>query len=471
MREAPPQTKKRDLADSGDPEEEEHAEHLDDEPDNWKSQLRVELDKAKCSTGDVLDLMANRREDNTLTLEATVHDPSAENADPGAGAALAGDVEKLRSLVRKESPSSAFEGWSHLLRWWRIADRAYAFHGLMEHLRELKKKKSAKITAKGGRPKKAEDLEDAWNALVGDIHDRISFKQASHYDRIGAFLLKFPGFVWQTHFVTLDQWKCTYNDRSGARAKNFVTVVKELIMMSVEEKNFWGSLERIRQYHASSRPSGRLPDGTILRFIVEEVPRDGDCGFTVIRIPRDQAANALLKNLHRSETCAMIGMEIQSMLQDGVDDPLGPPAVVLDDKIRRLLKKKVDLHLRVDDCVRNAKSTDKFKADLEAVETKIVQWCCSKETCLRFVNSYIRDAHNDGYLQTAVQEIGTAFTSFDALARIYRFRAAVWQRKRQSEEDRFLRFVGWVNEEEQGGETIHMMHDGRVHFDRLRQKM
>lgn len=62
-------------------------------------------------------------------------------------------------------------------------------------------------------------------------------------------------------------------------------------------------------------------------------------------------------------------------------------------------------------------------------------------------------------------QIGRAHTTLDALARIYGFRAGIWQR---TDDIASLKFVGWVNSEVHDGETVHMLHnEGGVHFDKL----
>ena len=462
-----PQTKKRgresiEKEEEERQEEEEQEEEQEEEEEDWKAQLHVELDEAECSTAEVLDLLAKRKEDNIVALEMKAEDPDKEKASASAGARVAGDAEQLRALLRNESPPSDVKGWGKLLRWWRIVDKSYVFRGLMEHLRaEVKKSKSAKMSSKGGRPKKKQTLEDAWNDLVKRVRGRLSFKQASYYDRIGAFLLKFPGFVWQVQLTKMEQLTRTFKDKSGARARNFTAVLKD--ELTKEEKEFWGSLENIRQYHARMRPMGELPNGTVLRFKVEKVPGNGDCGFTVIGIPRDEAADALLEHLDDGEIRNMIGMEIQSMLRDDQDGAHGLPDAVLDEAISQLLQVRIDLQTKIDAATRGKKSTKKLDKNLHAVEEEISKWCRDKDACERFINSYLRNAEKEGYLQTAVREIGSAYTSLDALARIYGFCVGIWQ---PDEDGSQVKFIGWINEQGDG-ETVHMLHDGGVHFDAL----
>lgn len=98
---------------------------------------------------------------------------------------------------------------------------------------------------------------------------------------------------------------------------------------------------------------------------------------------------------------------------------------------------------------------------------QIKDWCETKETCVRFVEGYVRRAEKDGYLQTAVRELGEAWTTLDALAVLFNFQACIWQPNAQDE--RHMDLVGWVNRGGDGGdrEMVHMLHDGDVHFDEM----
>jgi hypothetical protein len=154
-------------------------EDVDEEPDDWKAQLQAELSDAECSTTDVLDMLVMRK-NNVLALELEVKDPSAESAGAVAGAALARDVERLRALLQSEPLPTAVEGWGQLLRWWRLMDRAYAFHGLMEHLREglMKSKRGKESFLQQGRA-----TEEGWHAgrhleRAGGRHSRPPVIQA-----------------------------------------------------------------------------------------------------------------------------------------------------------------------------------------------------------------------------------------------------------------------------------------------------
>ncbi len=85
---------------------------------------------------------------------------------------------------------------------------------------------------------------------------------------------------------------------------------------------------------------------------------------------------------------------------------------------------------------------------------------------VRFIESYVRNAENGGYLQTAVWESPSphgAYTSFGALVTIFDFQACIWQRDGGNR----IVCMGQVNGGDEARETVHMLHNRRVHFDRL----
>lgn len=108
----------------------------------------------------------------------------------------------------------------------------------------------------------------------------------------------------------------------------------------------------------------------------------------------------------------------------------------------------------------------KVEATLENTMKQIKDWCEAKETCVRFIEAYVRRAEKDGYLQMAVRELGEAWTTLDALAVLFNFQACIWQPS--ADDERRVDFVGWVNRDVGGErETLHILHDGDVHFDEM----
>ncbi len=183
---------------------------------------------------------------------------------------------------------------------------------------------------------------------------------------------------------------------------------------------------------------------------------------TAIGVPREDAANALLEYLRDEEIRVMIGMEIRSMLMD--EDAL-PPSV-RDATIEQLLRERIEAQNELDACRRGEWSrSSNARREVPLIEIAIAEWCVSVAVCERFVESYIRNKEGrGGYLQTAVREVGgPASTSLDALAKIFDFQACVWQR----DDDSRVKCIGRVNGGDAARQMIHMLHDGRVHFDRL----
>ncbi len=300
-------------------------------------------------------------------------------------------------------------------------------------------------------------LEEKWDTLVQHVRgNKYCFTSAAHYDRIGGFLVQFPGFLWQTQFATLAQWTRTFAGQGG-RAKNLVAVLSE--RLSDEQRRFWSSFDRIRELNATTGELG----GVDVQFRVERVPGDGDCGYTVIGVLRDDAANALLKHLGDEQVRTMIGMEIQSMLMD--ENAL--PASVRDATIEQLLSERIDAQTAIDLARIQGAPIGPDEEELAAFDVVIFEWCRSVAVCTRFVESYIRNAAKDGYLQAAVHEVD-ARTSLDALARICDFQVCIWQR--DGENAGRIKCIRWINRIVEDGaarNTIHMLHDGHAHFDRL----
>ncbi len=115
-----------------------------------------------------------------------------------------------------------------------------------------------------------------------------------------------------------------------------------------------------------------------------------------------------------------------------------------------LLRERIEAHLELDACRRGEwKSGSNADREVPLIEIAITEWCNSEVACERFVNAEIG---------------GPAWTSLDALARIYEFQACVWHVQRGG----YKRQVYWVGQSPRmGREAMHMLHNGRNHFDRL----
>ncbi len=119
-------------------------------------------------------------------------------------------------------------------------------------------------------------------------------------------------------------------------------------------------------------------------FRVVRVPGDGDCGYAVIGVPREDAANALLDHLD-DEIRAMIGMEIRSMLMD--EDAL--PRSVRDLHIDLLLKERVEAQLELDAAEWKRGSNAHREVPLIEIHHQVVQ--LEEPVCERFVDSQRRE--------------------------------------------------------------------------------
>ncbi len=214
----------------------------------WLPQLRLDLDAARESTATVLYVLSMRDVQGIINVNIDGVEPSADSATAMAGKSLVDDGV-LGDLLRSDDDDNGVgvEDLARLSHWWRIVGRAYKFHGLFQYLRGGARKR--------GHPRKSVPLEEKWQTLVRDVRgNTYCFTTAAHYDRIGAFLVQYPGFLWQTQFATLAQWKRTFDDGSGGRAKNLVAVLGE--RMSDEDKLYWSSFDRIRD--ATMRLTGEL---------------------------------------------------------------------------------------------------------------------------------------------------------------------------------------------------------------------
>ena len=71
----------------------------------------------------------------------------------------------------------------------------------------------------------------------------MSYSHAARYLRLGRFLERYPGFVWQTEFRTLAEWQRVFRETARARkGRNFVSVLEE--RLTGEEREFWRSASR-----------------------------------------------------------------------------------------------------------------------------------------------------------------------------------------------------------------------------------
>lgn len=152
--------------------------------------------------------------------------PNVESASALEGASLLLDLPRLARYLNvedeKKDIQSQLERWGVLSRWWRLIDRCLAFYSIFACLRSRKKKKGSKI-----QERYHSEAKRVGNSKV------YSFAQASRFERIGKFLLKFPRFVYQTQFVSQADWF----HATGKDGRPLVDVVEELL--GATELSFW----------------------------------------------------------------------------------------------------------------------------------------------------------------------------------------------------------------------------------------
>lgn len=162
-------------------------------------------------------------------LVGRVNVPNPTLATAAEGASLLSDLPRLTRYLHcgKDSgddQQSEVERWGSLLRWWRLVDRCFAVCSIFSCLRERRK----------GRGKK---IQDRYTSEAKRIGGRVySFAQASRFDRIGKFLLKFPRFIYQTQFVTQADWF----QPTGNNRRPFLDVVEQIL--NGDQLAFWGNM-------------------------------------------------------------------------------------------------------------------------------------------------------------------------------------------------------------------------------------
>lgn len=164
---------------------------------------------------------------NVETFALDVH--SSTNSNGKLAAAAAVDVMDLGFLQR-------------LGQWWRIVRRACAIACVLSSLRQSKK----------GTGKK-NSIEARYNALIDRFKQKkgsvvplsqndasesfCSFQQALCYENLAKILLVLPRMVYQTVFVSIDEWVGTMSTRCLQEQ------LKDA--MSEEDLNFWAKIDNL----------------------------------------------------------------------------------------------------------------------------------------------------------------------------------------------------------------------------------
>jgi hypothetical protein len=198
------------------------------------------LEKAKLDVNVVLSMSKERNKDGAVTLKISRIDvPDARCATADAGSVvLLDDIKLSQCLCESSIPDdlNTVERWSRLLKWWRLVNRCFAIAGIFAHLRAQKKS--------GGLNLKKRYAKEAGRLKQQKVY---SYTHASTYDRLGIFLLKYPGFVYQLQLVSLADWCQDADD--GKK----MTKCLEASLLSDEEKGtFWKLQPQIENGSAAS---------------------------------------------------------------------------------------------------------------------------------------------------------------------------------------------------------------------------
>jgi hypothetical protein len=173
----------------------------DDEEKETAERVDVEtmLGKAKLDVDVVLRMLKERSKKGGLMLKISKIDvPDAKCASAKAGSVvLLDDVKLGQCLCESSIPDDwhAVERWGVLLKWWRLVNRCFAITGVFAHLRAQKERGGA-------------NLRKRYVKEVGRLKQQkvYSYSQAAMYDRLGRFLVQYPGFVYQLQLVSLADW-------------------------------------------------------------------------------------------------------------------------------------------------------------------------------------------------------------------------------------------------------------------------
>lgn len=169
------------------------------------------LENAKLDIVEVMKMLKERSKDRNLTLKVSnVCVPDARSASADSGSVILLDDAKLSlclSEISTQDDWQAVERWGALLKWWRLVNRCFAITGIFAHLRA--QKDLGGLNLKKRFAKEVDRLKKTRNAKGKKVW---SYTQASAYDRLGRFLVKYPQFVYQMQLVSLADWDRVVGD-------------------------------------------------------------------------------------------------------------------------------------------------------------------------------------------------------------------------------------------------------------------
>ena len=215
--------------------------------------------------------------------------PDLKLASEDACKALLANVEELSRCLRTLPDADEVppvERWGALLKWWRLVEQALSITGLFDYLRGMRRGKKMVERYAGIVKRLKKDVEEG---------KALSFIQAKKYDRLGRFLLKFPGFVNQFQLVSLADWQ----QKLGPQNVVLMDAIEDVL--SMEEAIFWS--EKVVPAQEEQPVAGMMEEQVFNAFegqVVEQL--DLNQGF-------------------RSD-----GMEVEALDEPQFEDDAQPPA-------------------------------------------------------------------------------------------------------------------------------------------------
>ena len=208
-----------------------------DEEEEDEDEIGILLNACRESALQVEAMLMNKGGETSPIFVSVPRDallaPDISLSSAEHGGELLEDECKLNTCLSDEPEhgmAAAVERYGVLLRWWRVVRRSYALHGIFEHL-------------KGRRGRRS--MKDRFESAV---KGSVSYGRATFYVRLAAFLLKYPRFVNQVHLVTVAGWfeRIESGDRDGDDGVVLDRVEKRLDGVVLDRvRTFWEGHEEV----------------------------------------------------------------------------------------------------------------------------------------------------------------------------------------------------------------------------------
>lgn len=190
-------------------------------------------------------------------------------------------------------------------------------------------------------------------------------------------------------------------------------------------------------------------NGTGTTFYEYDMPRDGDCGYHALGIPREEVAKKLLAHAHKASLRELVKGEIYDNLTSAASLPLAmkldPRAAILFQKYALYLKsqeaisakKKVlkakkpslnGLTITDQDLSKLLQGQEKYEftkliSEARAFKKAVTECCATQEIYEAYIRHYISKPH-----QWLCFYPGPIDSSLDAIAEVYQLEVNVWRK-------------------------------------------